>query len=49
MRDRLRAVQCPVDIVDVIGGWTANSIGEKYGQGYKLDVLQEWMVKLVVK
>ena len=49
MRDRLSAVQCPVDIVDTIGGWTANSIGEKYGQGYKLDVLQEWMVKLVVK
>jgi integrase len=49
MRDRLRAVQCPVDIVDAIGGWTASSIGEKYGQGYKLDVLQEWMVKLVIK
>jgi integrase len=40
IRDRLRAVQCPVDIVDAIGGWTASSIGEKYGQGYKLDVLQ---------
>ena len=49
IRDRLRAVQCPVDIVDAIGGWTASSIGEKYGQGYKLDVLQEWMVKLVIK
>jgi integrase len=49
IRDRLRAVQCPVDIVDAIGGWTASSVGEKYGQGYKLDVLQEWMVKLVIK
>ena len=49
MRDRLRAVQCPVDIVDAIGGWTAGSIGEKYGQGYKLDVLHEWMVKLVIQ
>ena len=49
MRDRLRAVQCPVDIVDAIGGWTAGSIGEKYGQGYKLDVLHEWMVKLVTE
>ena len=49
IRDRLRAVQCPVDIVDAIGGWSASSIGEKYGQGYKLDVLQEWMVKLVIK
>jgi integrase len=48
MRDRLRAVQCPTDIVDAIGGWTAGSIGEKYGQGYTLDVLHEWMAKLVI-
>jgi len=41
LTDRLRAVQCPVDIVDAIGGWTAGSIGQKYGQGYKLDVLHE--------
>jgi len=46
LTDRLRAVQCPVDIIDAIGGWTAGSIGQKYGQGYKLDVLHEWMVKL---
>ena len=49
MRDRLGAVQCPVDIVDAIGGWTAGSIGEQYGQGYKLDVLYEWMAKLVTE
>ena len=48
MRDRLRAVQCPVDIVDAIGGWTAGSIGQKYGQGYKLDVQHEWLVKIVI-
>ena len=49
IRDRLRAMQCPVDIVDAIGGSTAGSIGEKYGQVYKLDVLHEWMVKLVIQ
>ena len=49
LTDRLRAVQCPRDIIDAIGGWTAGSIGEKYGQGYKLDVLHEWMLKLVIK
>jgi len=49
LTDRLRAVQCPRDIIDAIGGWTASSIGEKYGQGYKLDVLHEWMLKLVIK
>ena len=49
LTDRLRAVQCPRDIIDAIGGWTAGSIGEKYGEGYKLDVLHEWMLKLVIK
>ena len=48
LTDRLRAVQCPRDIIDAIGGWTVGSIGEKYGEGYKLDVLHEWMVKLVI-
>ena len=42
-------MQCPRDIIDAIGGWTAGSIGEKYGEGYKLDVLHEWMLKLVIK
>ena len=49
LTDRLRAVQCPRDIIDAIGGWTVVSIGEKYGEGYKLDVLHEWMVKLVIE
>ena len=48
LTDRLRAVQCPRDIIDAIGGWTVGSIGEKYGEGYKLDVLHEWMVKLII-
>ena len=48
LTDRLRAVQYPKDIIDAIGGWTVGSIGEKYGEGYKLDVLHEWMVKLVI-
>ena len=42
-------MQCPRDIIDAIGGWTVGSIGEKYGEGYKLDVLHEWMVKLVIE
>ena len=43
MRDRLRAVQCPADIADQIGGWTTDGVGQGYGSGYPLDVLQEWM------
>ena len=46
MRDRLRAVQCPFDIVDRIGGWTTAGIGHSYGAGYDLPVLHEWMMKI---
>jgi integrase len=46
MRDRLRAVQCPSDIIDQIGGWQTAGVGQSYGQGYGLDVLNEWMRKL---
>jgi len=38
MRDRLRAVECPKDIVDQIGGWASVSVGEAYGDGYPLEV-----------
>ena len=43
MRDRLRAVQCPADITDQIGGWTTDGVGQGYGSGYPLSVLQEWL------
>ena len=46
MRDRLRAVECPTDIVDSIGGWSKASIGESYGRGYPLEVLYKWLKKI---
>ena len=45
MRDRLRVVQCPSDITDQIGGWTTDGVGQGYGSGYPLSVLQEWLEK----
>ena len=36
MRDRLRAVQCPSEMVDQIGGWSKRSVGEGYGEGYSI-------------
>jgi integrase len=41
MRDRLRAVQCPSDITDQIGGLTTDGVGQGYGSGYPIRVLQE--------
>jgi integrase len=46
MRDRLRAVECPADIVDQIGGWQTEGVGHGYGTGYPLDVLRKWMKKV---
>jgi len=43
MRDRLRAVECPSDIIDQIGGWSSSSVGASYGKGYELTVLAKWM------
>ena len=45
-RDRLRAVQAPVDVIDQLGGWSYKSIGETYGDGYQLDVLNDWMQRI---
>ena len=45
MRDRLRAVQCPADITDQIGGWATDGVGQGYGSGYPLSVLRDWLAK----
>ena len=46
MRDRLRAVECPSDIIDQIGRWSSSSVGASYGKGYELPVLAKWMMML---
>lgn len=47
LRDRLRAVQCPADIIDQIGGWSSQvGVGHSYGIGYTQKVLYEWMEKI---
>ncbi len=46
LRDRLRAAECPADIIDAIGGWTTEGVGHQYGRGYSLQVMRRWMRKL---
>jgi integrase len=48
LRDRLRAVECPSDIIDAIGGWTTTGMGHGYGNGYSVDVMAKWMKKIEV-
>ena len=47
LRDRLRAVECPSDTADQIGGWSVQSIGQGYGSGYSLKVIEKWMQSIV--
>ena len=45
LRDRLRAVQCPSDMIDQIGGWTTAGVGQSYGEGYSIKVKHKWLFK----
>lgn len=46
-RDRLRKVEAPAEITDVLGGWSRKSIGQQYGAGFDLKSLSRWMNKIV--
>ena len=48
-RDRLRAVECPSDIVDRLGGWLTAGVGQTYGKGYPLKILCNWIEELQIK
>jgi integrase len=47
-RDRLRAVQCPSDIIDQLGGWKTAGVGQSYGEGYQIDITSRWMQAIVL-
>ena len=45
-RDRLRAVECPTEIIDQLGGWRLKSMGQGYGKGYEINIMLKW-IKLI--
>ena len=47
LRDRLRYVACPSEITDQIGGWSSKTVGQSYGNGYRLCDVNIWMQRLV--
>ncbi len=49
MRDRLRAEECPSEIIDAIGGWISAGVGNSYGDGYPLEVKLKWMRKIIIE
>ena len=46
-KDRLRAVECPADVIDQIGGWSRKGVGESYGRGYQVEQLHRWLARAV--
>ena len=48
LRDRLRAVECPPDIADAIGGWSNSGVGEKYGSGHGLKAILRYLNKITM-
>jgi integrase len=46
LRDRLRAVQCPSDMIDQIGGWSTAGVGQSYGEGYDLTATIEFLMQI---
>ena len=47
LRDRLRAVEYPSDIVDATRGWETSGVGYEYWDGNPLEVSEKWMINLV--
>ena len=48
-RDRLRAVECPIDLIDQIGGWkSVSSIGNSYGKGYSVEKVILWISNIKI-
>jgi len=47
LRDRLRAVECPLELIDQIGGWSSvGGSGAGYGLGYSIEHKKEWLAKI---
>ena len=46
-RDRLRAVQCPAEVTDALGGWSTAGVGSKYGDGFELNVKAHWIASAI--
>ena len=45
--NRLRAVSCPPEMIDQIGGWSKGSVGEGYGDGYEVGQLHAHLSDII--
>ena len=49
MRDRLRAVECPSEIIDQLGGWVQLGTGAKYGSGFTHYETARWCQRITLQ
>jgi integrase len=48
-RDRLRAVECPIELLDALGGWSAvQGAGRRYGAGFTMEQKRLWLKRIAV-
>ena len=45
MRDRLRAISCPSEMIDQIGGWSSGKVGEGYGEGFEVSLVNRFIMQ----
>jgi len=49
-RDRMRAVECPLEMIDALGGWSSiGTVGVRYRKGFDLEHKRRWLDKIVLK
>ena len=48
MRDRLREVDCPSEVIDQIGGWARSGVGDSYGDGYSISKMYDYLDKITL-
>ncbi|MCH1449369.1 MAG: hypothetical protein L7U49_04230, partial [Litoricolaceae bacterium] len=47
-RDRLRAVNAPMDMIDQLGGWSHQSVGQGYGAGSDITICSSALSQIAV-
>ena len=48
MRDRLKAVSCPSEMTEQMGGWSSGKVGEGYGDGYSITRKKDALLGIVI-